>query len=167
MARMRPILVCGPSGSGKSTHIQKLAEEIGGPVYGFVTRKEADGHIYLFAAADKARRMSAANRVGELISTEKRLARPFPAVFDSLGVALLLGIPPGATVLMDELGILETEALAFQARVLEVLRGPYRVLAALKDRETPFLNQARELGEIFTVGSVSFAVGSEGETPCQ
>ncbi|MCL2694698.1 MAG: nucleoside-triphosphatase [Clostridiales bacterium] len=148
---MKPILVCGPSGSGKSTYIQKLAGEIGGPVYGFVTRKEDDGHIYLYAAGDKERQMGETNRIGDLISTEKRLARPHPEVFDGLGLALLSDIPSGALVLMDELGILESDALAFQARVLEVLQGPYRVLAALKDRDTPFLNAVRELGEIVNV----------------
>jgi len=152
---MKPILLCGPSGCGKSTRIQQLARQAGGPIYGFLTRKETDGHIYIYPAGvsgEPSPLTPAApcsqNRVGELISAEKRLARPRPEVFDGPGVALLSDIPVGALVIMDELGILESEAHVFRAKVLEVMQGPYRVLAALKDADTPFLNQVRALGEI-------------------
>ena len=42
--------------------------------------------------------------------------RPFPEVFDTLGVSCLANIPPQSLVVMDELGFLESQAPRFTQR---------------------------------------------------
>ena len=46
---------------------------------------------------------------------------------------------------MDELGFLERDASRFQAAVLAALRGPQPVLAAVKNRDDPFLRAVRSV----------------------
>lgn len=63
-------------------------------------------------------------------------------MFDEWGPRLLAG--PGLLV-MDELGFLERDASRFQTAVLAALRGPQPVLAAVKNRDDPFLRAVRSV----------------------
>lgn len=141
---MDKILICGPRGVGKSTLIRRLAALYPGPVSGFVTKRltTADGEgmfpIYIHPAAqpEDRRQYGPENLAGRCDS--RRSARYTP-VFDEWGPRLLAG--PGLLV-MDELGFLERDASRFQAAVLAALRGPQPVLAAVKNRTTPFCGQS-------------------------
>ena len=44
---------------------------------------------------------------------------------------------------MDEIGVMEDAAKRFTSRVFELLDGDYRVIAAVRDRETPLLDAIR------------------------
>ena len=144
---MDKILICGPRGVGKSTLIRRLAALYPGPISGFVTKRltTADGEgmfpIYIHPAAqpEDRRQYGPGNLAGRCGSW--RSARYTP-VFDEWGPRLLAG--PGLLV-MDELGFLERDASRFQAAVLEALRGPQPVLAAVKNRDDPFLRAVRSV----------------------
>lgn len=144
---MDKILICGPRGVGKSTLIRRLAALYPGPVSGFVTKRltTADGEgmfpIYIHPAAqpEDRRQYGPENLAGRCDS--RRSARYTP-VFDEWGPRLLAG--PGLLV-MDELGFLERDASRFQAAVLAALRGPQPVLAAVKNRDDPFLRAVRSV----------------------
>ena len=66
-----------------------------------------------------------------------------PEIFDTYGVYTLKSIPEKSTVVMDELGIMEDQAKLFKAKVFSVLRGNYNVIAAIRDKHTPFLDEIR------------------------
>lgn len=144
---MDKILICGPRGVGKSTLIRRLAARYPGPVSGFVTKRltAADGEglfpIYIHPAAqpEDRRQYTPENLVGRCDS--RRSVRYTPA-FDEWGPRLLAG--PGLLV-MDELGFLERDASRFQQAVLDALEGPQPVLAAVKNRDDPFLQAVRSV----------------------
>ena len=151
---MDKILICGPQGVGKSTLIRRLTALYPGPVSGFVTKREtvADGEglfpIYIHPAAcpEARRQYGPENLIGRCDS--RRSVRCTP-VFDDWGPRLLevciaraLALRPGL-LLMDELGFLERDAHRFQEAVLAALRGDQPVLAAVKNRNDPFLQAVR------------------------
>ena len=138
------IMIVGNSGSGKSTAIRRILAMLDEPVYGFWTEKrppEADGGspCYLHGCRMPLR-YGASCRIGICRSSH---AEAEPAVFETLGVACLTGIPAGSLVLLDEVGVMENHAPRFQAALFELLDGDYRVLAALRDKSTPLLDRLR------------------------
>lgn len=52
-------------------------------------------------------------------------------------------VPNGHIVLLDEVGFMEASSKAFCSAVLSLLDGDIPVLAAVKDKEIPFLEQVR------------------------
>src|SRR5690554_432359 len=71
------------------------------------------------------------------------------SVFDEKGSrALEKCLVTQPLVIMDELGIFEREALAFQASVRNVLDSPLPVLGVIKDKTNPFLDQVRQLPQV-------------------
>ena len=129
---MRPILIIGARGAGKTTLIRRLLSDASRPVRGFYTANlptEPSGthSTYLHPAWQPLdeRIYTPDNQVGRW---NGQTMRPFPEVFDTLGVSCLANIPPQSLVVMDELGF------------LDALSGPAQVLAAVKDRpDGPFL----------------------------
>lgn len=141
---MRPILIIGARGAGKTTLIRRLLSDMSRPVRGFYTANlptEPSGthSTYLHAAWQplEERTYTPDNQVGRW---NGQTMRPFPEVFDTLGVSCLANIPPQSLVVMDELGFLESQAPRFTQAVLDALSGPAQVLASVKDRpDVPFL----------------------------
>lgn len=142
---MGKILICGPRGVGKSTLIRRLTALYPGPVSGFVTKREtvADAEglfpIYIHPAAcpESRRQYGPENLIGRC---DRRRSIHCTPVFDDWGPRLLEG--PGL-LLMDELGFLERDAHRFQEAVLAALQGGQPVLAAVKNRNDPFLQAVR------------------------
>ena len=138
------IFIIGDVGVGKSTLIRRILEQVQGPIHGFRTLKineagSLDGKVYIHPAQgpDEYRDDNTVGLVGEMGMQAR------PGAFEAQGIPLLRDIPPGAVVLMDELGYLESSASGFCDAVLQVLSGPYHVLAAVKPRKTLFLEQIR------------------------
>ena len=144
----RHILICGERGAGKSTLIRRLLESSGLCVSGFVTVREkeadADGFfpIYLHPAAQsrEERRFSQENLIGRC---DSRSSVRCTETFESLGVAYIADAPERSVIVMDELGFLENEATEFCSAVLRALEGETHVIAAVKEKDTPFLNAVR------------------------
>ena len=68
----------------------------------------------------------------------------YPAIFDTAGVECLSAPPIGAAlIIMDELGVMESDAMRFQQAVLSALDGHTPVLGILKPKRTPFLDAVR------------------------
>ena len=139
------VLIQGEIGVGKSTLIRKLAETRPGPLYGFFTKKEPNGDgsfsVYIHPAQGEWK-YTEENLVGLIRPGRGREARP--AAFDR-AAPWLEKLPPEATVVLDELGVLEQDALRFQRAVLELLQPSGRlVLAAVNPADAPFLNRVRQ-----------------------
>ena len=143
---MKHIILRGPRGVGKSTLIRRLLEETHASPGGFVTKKAppgADGvsqiHIYPAALSEEQRRAADGSCVGACSAGRMLYRRK--DVFDTLGVEYLNDTAGRDVLVMDELGFMEAEASEFQGAVLRALDGEFPVLAAVKDKDVPFLRE--------------------------
>ena len=151
---MRHIFLTGEIGAGKSTLLARVLALLDRLACGFYTKKEAPD-------ADGVSR-TYMHRVGEpwcygpdncvgMSDGVRRLG--YVEVFDTLGVAILQEIRPQSVVVMDELGIMESQAPAFCRAVLETLERAERVVGVIKPKRSPLLDAIRARGDVslFTV----------------
>ena len=138
------ILIVGSNGVGKSTLIRRLLKTVSLPVCGFYTKKEAPAcagsaePVYIHGVSGE-RTYTQDNLVGTC--TDHRSTR-FPEAFER-AAHYLRGIPAGSIVVMDELGVMESDAPAFCAAVLQCLDGDNLVIASVRDKKSPFLDRVR------------------------
>lgn len=152
------ILICGDRSVGKSTLIKKVISEIKETldkhrlltIRGFFTEMETDSdgldRIYLnptissidngqYQAADKYR-----IKVGERdFSNRKKIG--FPSKFDEVSQLILNNTKDADLIVIDELGVLESEAHAFQKCVFALFESAIPVIAAVRNKKTPFLKE--------------------------
>ena len=139
---MRHILIVGHNGVGKSTLIRALLETIPVPVSGVITKKEApqsDGFcpVYIHSFG-MSKQYGVENLIG-LCRQGSSVA--FPEAFNRF--AAFGAFPKDGVVVFDELGFLESGASQFTAAVLRTLDNAPLVIAAVRDKETPFLDAVR------------------------
>lgn len=139
-------LIVGPRGVGKSTLIRRVLEQLNLPLTGFETKKETaledeklGSPVYIYEVG-KPRVQTPENLVG--YCKHHRMAQ-MPAGFDTFARKLSGPVPEGHLVLMDELGFLEAQSPVFCSRVLALLDGDAPVIAAVKDKDFPFLQAVR------------------------
>ena len=139
-------LIVGSPGVGKSTLIRRILAELNRPVFGFVTRKEKDewdpdlgNPIYIYPAEETPVRTEE-NLVGHC---KDRRPVVYKEAFDRFAPRLQEPVPRGAVILMDEIGFMEASSEAFCAAIMKLLEGDIPILAAVKDKDTPFLRAVR------------------------
>ncbi len=130
---------------GKSTLIRRVLASLDRPVFGFETKKEdalADevlgSPIYIYEAG-KPHTRSEENLVGHCKDQHPTTRKE---AFDRYAQRLRAPAENGIIVL-DELGFMETASEDFCEAVLHLLDGQTPVIAAVKDKELPFLNKVR------------------------
>lgn len=133
-------LIVGARGVGKSTLIRRVLTELSRPVVGFETVREPDGRVYIHECG-KPRLLSEENLVGFCLNQHPESYRE---AFDRFAPRLQTPAPEGGITLMDEIGFMESCSEAFCKAVLSRLDGNPPVIAAVKDKDTPFLNLVRE-----------------------
>ena len=139
-------LIVGDRGVGKSTLIRRILKELNRPVFGFETKKEEQLEdplrgcpIYIYDAGKPHFRMPE-----NLIGYHKEQDIPaITAAFDRYAPKLLEVVPADAIVELDEIGFLEAKSDAFCQAVLHLLEGKNPLIAAVKNREHPFLDAVR------------------------
>lgn len=138
------ILITGDVQVGKSTLLRRfLCRHSDWKVGGFRTvtfwQNEAKGIGTVHLLPAKGGECCAENACA---IRENRTARAIPGAFDRLGPPLLA---PDAydVLLMDELGVLEQDALKFRQAVLGALHGEIPVYGVIKPKHTPFLDEIR------------------------
>lgn len=140
-------LIVGSPGVGKSTLIRRIRQELGMPVFGYETKKEdllADPEkgspLYIYPAGE-AHIQQEDNLIG---FCGKKDFAAMGAAFDRFAPRLWEPVPEGHLVLLDEIGVLERESRSFQEGILRLLDGNAPVIAAVKDKDTSFLNAVRD-----------------------
>ena len=141
------ILIVGPRQVGKSTLINKVVQEINRPVWGFTTKKEEHltdpdhGHPIYIYDADGPHTQSKKNLVGYCWNHHPEV---YTEVFNSFAKKLECAPPKDSIILMDEIGFMESKADDFCAAIIKHLDGNVPVLAAVKDKSTPFLDMVKK-----------------------
>lgn len=143
---MMHALIVGAPQVGKSTLIGKLVRELGCTVSGFETKKEdgmADAEsgspVYIYKAG-QPHRQAPENLVG---TCRERHPVPVPAAFDRAARLLAEAEREGTLIVMDEIGTMESCSERFCAEIMKRLDGDKPVLAAVKHKDTAFLNAVR------------------------
>lgn len=138
------LVIEGCSGSGKTTAIRRLLRGVCRPVWGLWSEKlppQEDGAAPVYLHSCRAPvSYGTENQIG---ACRNRRAQSFPEVFETLGAAALREIPAGSLVVLDEIGVMESEARQFQAELFRLLDGDYDVIAAIRDKHTPLLDAIR------------------------
>jgi nucleoside-triphosphatase len=138
------ILIVGSNDVGKSILIRRLLERVSLPAYGFLTKKEAPAQaggpepVYIHGVSGE-RTYTQDNLVGTC--TDHHSTR-FPEAFDR-AAHYLRGIPAGSIVVMDELGVMESDARDFCAAVLDCLDDDSLVIASVRNKKSSFLDTVR------------------------
>lgn len=139
-------LIVGARRVGKSTLIGRVLQELNRPLFGFETKKEdalADeingSPIYIYEAGKEHLRTEE-NLVGYCLN---RHSAPLIDGFDRYAAKLRAPVPEGCIVKMDEIGFMESKSEAFCKAVMTLLDGSTPVLAAVKDKDVPFLEVVR------------------------
>ena len=139
-------LIVGDRGVGKSTLIRRVLKELNRPVFGFETKKEEQLEdpirgcpIYIYDAG-KAHFQTLENLIGY---HKERDIPAITAAFDRYSPRLMGPGAKNAVVELDEIGFLEAKSDAFCQAVLHLLEGKNPVIAAVKNREHPFLDAVR------------------------
>ena len=140
-------LIVGDRGVGKSTLIRRVLKELDRPVFGFETKKEEQPEdpirgcpIYIYDAG----RPHIRTPNGLIGYHRERDIPAITAAFERYAPALMEAVPENAVVELDEIGFLEANAKNFCDAVLRLLDGRAPVIAAVKDREHPFLDAVRD-----------------------
>ena len=140
-------LIVGDRCVGKSTLIRRVLQELNRPVFGFETKKEEQLEdpirgcpIYIYDAG-KPHCRAQENLIG--YHKEQDMAA-ITAAFDRYAPSLMGPVADDAVVELDEIGFLEAKSDAFCQAVLHLLDGNRPVIAAVKNRDIPFLNQIRK-----------------------
>lgn len=136
---MKHILLYGESGAGKTTLLHRLARESGRKAFGYHSLKESadeNGIAKVFLHEQgKEYHCLEDNLVGIV---GKSVFKAYPKVFDAFSERLL-SFPMDGIILLDEIGILEQDAFRFQKAIFTLLDGQTPVIAAVKQKEHPYL----------------------------
>lgn len=140
-------LIVGDRGVGKSTLIRRVLEELNRPVFGYETKKETNLEdpirgcpIYIYDAGTP-RCQTPENLIGY---HREQNAAAITAAFERYAPRLMGTVPENAVVELDEVGFLEAKSETFCRAVLQLLDGRRPVIAAVKNKEIPFLCALRE-----------------------
>ena len=139
-------LIIGPRGVGKTTLIRRVLQTVDMPLFGCESKKEIHledplkgSPVYIYEAG-KPHVQTGENLVG--YCKNHRMA-PMVSGFDNFAPKLSRPVPAGHIVEMDEIGFLEAKSEAFCQSVLGLLNGDVPVIAAVKDKDIPFLEAVR------------------------
>ncbi len=141
---MAHALIVGSVGVGKSTLISKVLAELNVSVSGFETRKEerlrCEKGIPLYIhIPGQERHYTDENLLGWCFTRNRQ---SFTETFDRY--AAILGNSVGCDVIkMDEIGFMEAGSQPFCDAIMRCLDGDIPVIAAVKDKEMPFLDSVR------------------------
>ncbi len=154
MDTKKHLFLWGVPQTGKSTLIKRiLAAHPDWSVKGFYTYTDylpghEDGRVYIAPL----QRCSWYQKEDALVGLRgPKGRRGNPQAFDKVGVQILEDFMEADLLIMDELGTMEKNALAFQEAVLKALNRATPILGVIKRDQTDFLEAVRHHSEVATL----------------
>lgn len=147
---MQKLFLTGRPRTGKSSLLQKYLKDLS--LSGFaMQRLTRDGLTWAFRLLDLAEEPYITHLESEDPWPDIAIYQAIPGkwqgvtvVFETKGRQSLERCHHHSdVVIMDELGIFETQASGFQRAVFQTFDSPRAVLGVLKDKHTPFLDRVR------------------------
>lgn len=139
-------LVAGASGIGKSTHLLRALSCLNQPIYAFQTRMQHEGSQWCLWGSWRpgipARALGTEPKWEKLAQGTEDSTNGMQVHWQDFDAwsRYFSEIPDGSVVLLDELGFIETQALAFQQAILRLLERPLYLIGVIKAHpRTPFL----------------------------
>lgn len=145
---MNNMMLTGERQVGKSTLIQFLLKDFPGRICGFLTLPR-DGLYYLSCINSPGIHICGEQKE-PFICRKNKQGKPegITSAFDDYGAKILENClrnkPKPDLIVMDELGVFESEAYLFQEKVLDCLNSDTPVLGVIKDKPSPFLDLLRK-----------------------
>ncbi len=144
---MKNFMISAYKHVGKTTLVKKLIENTNKNVFGFFTCKAEhlateDGMcpVYIYPIGQEPV-YDAEHLIGYCGGGHHYTN---PEVFDRLGIKYLEDLTENPLAIIDEIGFLEADAKAFQARVFELLDSNIPVLLSIKQRQdVDFINRLK------------------------
>lgn len=133
---------------GKSTLIRRLLEEYSGSVSGFKTislpvKTKSKSDVYILPPFGGPEDCRETNRIIHRDYLGQKSPKVFSEVFENEGCALLKNREEADLLLMDEIGIMEANAPAFQAELRRCVEGTLPILGVVRSKPHPFLDWIR------------------------
>lgn len=143
-------MITGDINIGKSTLINQVIDELDIEINGFRTLPYFVGErrvgFYIEDVHDSIENFKDRQKeqiIGEIIGYKK--LKPFNQIFNSIGVKILKeSLNNDGIILMDELGIIESNAFPFQKMVMECLDSDKLIVCSIRDDQSKFLDAVRE-----------------------
>ena len=145
------IFLTGEVNIGKSTIVEKFLQTYSNTVGGFKTircqtENDAFYGVYILDVGDEDAMLSKENRVGDCFPDKSLIS--YGSIFDTIGVDFLSFETEPSLIVMDELGILEKNAVKFQNKVHGCLNSDASVLGIIKNKNNSFLDSIRKRNDI-------------------
>lgn len=148
---MTHIFLTGKRDAGKTTIINRVVERLPGSfnVGGFRTFKgnefapEKNYVLMAPVAEEPDLSVNSPHFKVALRDKSKSSFEAYPDAFDEYGVRILTDSSDADIIILDELGFMESDALKFQNKVMELLDGETPVLGVIKPDSRPFLDRVK------------------------
>ena len=143
---MKHALIISPRDCWKHDFIHRIITAMNRPVFGYETRREpsmtdaALGDPIYIHPFNGPHHFSADNLVGYCINHKPHTVT---GAFNRYAPHLLQPISVESVIAFDEIGFLESQEQDFCNAILTRLNGSIPVIATVKDKEIPFLNELR------------------------
>lgn len=146
---MNNIFLTGDKQVGKSTIINRILADYNGKVCGFRSELETAPYRRFYLQSLNPHIMSA-EKVYISEKTEQGYSKGNVEAFDGFGVEILNDclISQPYLIVLDELGLFESDAIHFQEFVHSCLDARTPVLGVLKAKSSPFLDSIRYRNDI-------------------
>lgn len=143
---MTHALIVGPRGAGKSTLIRRITQELGRSVAGFQTKRMPELADAVHGDPIYIRRWGEEWELTDDFLMGWCKDRHFTTragAFDRFARSLMLSPAAGSIIAFDELGFMESQEEGFCDAIRFRLGGSIPVIAAVKNKDFPFLNELR------------------------
>ena len=144
------IFLTGPVNIGKTSVIQSVLYQLNVEIDGFYTEAFTYKNKVLGFIMKHYKNENEPFIIG--LKDSPFSCQPLTEHFDRYGLELLSGISnTSEVVIMDELGILEKDAINYQEEILKILDSKKFVLGVIKNKENSFLNEIRNRPDVMLI----------------
>ena len=144
------IFLTGPINIGKTSILQSVLYQLDAEIDGFYTEAFTYKNKIIGFLMKHYKNENEAFAIGLKDSVSS--CRPITEHFERYGLELLRVISYSSDiVVMDELGILEKDAITYQREIVKILDSKKLVIGVIKNKENSFLNEIRNRPDVMLI----------------